>query len=173
MLILLLACVTASRGSESLWNLRAGFPEGAGLGASVSAYTRSPGTLPGDPSAMPEEASDLVRRGDIYGALALWGARGTDVPATRNDLLGALVWFGRSQVVQRLSMGCEPPSDMEDSRYPRHSGAVLDLGWMASMPDGLFHPEFPLGPPDMALLGLSFRPGRLELDALVEEALLP
>jgi hypothetical protein len=171
MLVLFLACVAGSRDYESLWSLRAGFSETGGVPASAAAYARNPGTVPGDPSAMPEEASELVRAGDVSGAVALWRAGGTDLPATRNDLLGALVWFGRLRVVQRLSLGCVPPPDMADSRYPQHSGAVLDLGWMAPMPDGLFHPEFLLGPPDLALLGLSRRPGRSELDGLAEEAL--
>ena len=174
MKVLLLVCVVLARGaSESLWSLRAGFPSDGGSVVSAAAYARRPGTVPGDPSAMPTEVSRLVGRGDISGAAALWNAGGTDLPVRRNDLLGALVWFGRLRVAERLGAGCVVPPDMGESRYPTHAGAVLDLGWMASMPDGLFHPEFLLGPPDLALLGVSRPPLRSELDALVEEALRP
>jgi len=172
--MIFLACILLSTGSDAIWLLRAGSDAGSAPSHStnVHVYQYTGGRVPEDPSTLPLETSLLMWNGDPCGASVQWMIGGRDVPATRNDLLGALVWFGRSMLTAHLGLGYAPPPDMVDSRYPTHSAAVLRLGWMAGMPDGLFHPEFRLGKADLALIGVQGAPashaGRSAIDASVE-----
>ncbi|MFO7626749.1 MAG: hypothetical protein R6V62_05790 [Candidatus Fermentibacteraceae bacterium] len=172
--MIFLACILLSTGSDAIWLLRAGFDAGSTSSHStnVHVYQNTGGRVPEDPSKLPLETSLLIWNGDPYGASVQWMIGGRDVPATRNDLLGAMVWFGRSLLTTHLGLGYTPPADMVDSRYPTHSAVVLQLGWMAGMPDGLFHPEFRLGRADLKLLGLpdasAAHAGRSAIDAPVE-----
>lgn len=172
--MILLACILLSTGTDAIWLLRAGFDTETTNthSTAVHVYSNTTGRIPEDPSALALETSLLLWNGDPRGASIQWEIGGSDLPATRNDLLGALVWYGRSLLTAHLGMGYEPPPDMTDSRYPTHSAAVLRLGWMAAMPDGLFHPEFRLGRADLKLLGnpssgSSFA-GRSTIDGPVE-----
>lgn len=173
--MILIALILLSTGSDAIWLLRAGFDAGSTTShsARVHAYRNTGGRFPDDPSKLPFEASLLIWNGDPGGASVQWSIGGRDVPATRNDLLGAMVWFGRSLLTAHLGLGYTAPPDMIDSRYPTHSAAVLHLGWMAAMPDGLFHPEFRLGRADLMLLRLpGVSPphmGRSAIDAPVED----
>ena len=167
-----LACILLSTVSDAAWLLRAGFDADPGTSHStvVHAYMYSAGQVPADPSALPIAAATLKWNGDPAGALLQWRTGGADVPATRNDLLGAYVWFGRAELDEYIGLGYTPPPDMVDSRYPTHSEAVMRLGWMARMPDGLFHPEFPVGATDLRLLNVpaSDHIGVSRLDSAVE-----
>jgi hypothetical protein len=119
------------------------FPEGAGLGASVRLTPRAREPFPAPTSAMPEEASDLVRRGHLRRPCPV-GARGTDVPATRTTFSGR--WCGSA-----VPGGAAAEHGLRTA--VRHGGlplspafrAVLDLGWMASMPTGFSIPSSPWG----------------------------
>ncbi|GEM_PF-3927082 len=172
--MIFLACILLSTGSDAIWLLRAGFDAGSTTSHSttVHVYQYTGGRVPEDPSTLPLETSLLLWNGDPRGASVQWMIGGRDVPATRSDLLGAMVWFGRSLLTSHLGLGYAPPPDMIDSRYPTHSAAVLQLGWMAEMPDGLFHPEFRLGRADLILLGLPGvspdHAGRSAIDGPVE-----
>lgn len=172
--MIFLACILLSTGTDAIWLLRAGFDtETANThSTTVHLYSYTGGRVPDDPSALPLETSLLIWNGDPLGASVQWKTGGRDVPATRNDLLGAMVWYGRSLLTAHLGLGYEPPPDMVDSRYPAHSAAVVRLGWMAGMPDGLFHPEFRLGRADLRLLGVTDESvghlGRSSIDGPVE-----
>lgn len=176
MVNLLLSCILLSSGPGAIWQLRSGNDPGPGAqhSAAVHLYRYISGRVPDDPSSLPIETALLVWNGDPGAALILWKMGGRDVPATRNDLLGALVWFGRADLLGHIGLGYQPPPDMAASRYPTHSEAVMLLGWMTRMPDGLFHPEFLVGAGDRARLNLhgSGHLGRSELDAAVR-ALFP
>lgn len=172
--MIFLVCILLSTESNAIWLLRAGFDAGSAASHSttVHAYRYTGGRVPEDPSTLPLETSLMIWNGDPGGASIQWMIGGRDVPATRNDLLGTMVWFGRSLLTTHLGLGYAPPPDMVDSRYPTHSAAVLQLGWMAEMPDGLFHPEFRLGRADLRLLDLpdpsAGHVGRSVIDGPVE-----
>ena len=173
MIHLALVCLLLAASDNTVWLLRGGYDSVWGVSASpvVHAYRSnslgSPGT---NPSQLPIHSALLLWNGDPAGALAQWKVGGMDVPATRDHLLGALVWFGRTRLSSHLGVGHAPPPDMIHSRYPTHSECVLVLGWMARLPDGLFHPEFRLGAADLARLapGHTGVLGKSMLDSMVE-----
>ncbi len=171
MVNLLTLCMILSSGPGALWHLRAGGDPGPETTRStmVHTYRYTSGRVPDDPSSLPLETALTIWNGDPGRALVLWKMGGTDLPATRNDLLGAFVWYGRTELVRHIGLGYQPPPDMADSRYPTHSEAVMFLGWMTRLPDGLFHPEFLVGAGDMALLNLAATGhlGRSQIDRAV------
>jgi len=91
----------------------------------------------------------LVRSGRIEAAEVWMEGRGWLVPVTRRDLAIALAWYGRYGVFDILSSGPDVPPDLVDDDYGPSIGAVLEVGWMSTAPDGFFYSHIFIGPEDL------------------------
>ena len=95
----------------------------------------------GDRSLIVPLTALLVSEGRTDLAEIYWGLGGMDLPATRNDLLNALAWFGRYELYPLMALESPAPPDMEGTLHADQCGAVCALGWMIPREDGLFHRE--------------------------------
>lgn len=108
---------------EVSWQIRSG--------ATFSSSEDQPGPL--------NSISILVASGRIRSAEKYWN-NPSDPPATRYDLLSALAWNGRYQLV-RVVPDHPVPLDIAGTSVADKCAAICTLGWMAVREDGLFHGE--------------------------------
>jgi hypothetical protein len=147
---------------ERAWRLRAGLTVGEGgsererLRSAQNLFDRGLGPMPevyvmdmtglrtriraGDHLAYIAAVIDLLDRGRVREAELYMILAGRDCPATRMDLAKALAWYGRFWLGEPTSRMLDPPEDVESHSYAYRIAALIDLGWMAPAPDGLFHP---------------------------------
>ncbi|PIE51701.1 hypothetical protein CSA37_04885 [Candidatus Fermentibacteria bacterium] len=94
---------------------------------------------------------ELVASGRIEQAFLLWSTV-NDPPATRRDLLSAIAWNFRYQLLSQASVTDDAPADMKGVPLEDNCAVVCRLGWMVPRTDGLFHPDEPVTAGDMARL---------------------
>lgn len=102
----------------------------------------------GHPSLVVPLAAGLVAGGET-GTAELFYRSTDDPPATRNDLLAALAWYGRFQLYEVMATGPPVPEDMEGRLHSDHCAAICAIGWMAPRGNGLFHGEDLISPGDI------------------------
>jgi hypothetical protein len=95
----------------------------------------------GDTSCLVPLVCYLMSRGIQDRAAACFQSSGSSLPATRRDLGIALSWFGRHSLYSILTTLPESPPDLSEDDYGQTLAAVVQAGWMALAPDGLFHGE--------------------------------
>ena len=154
--IILTILTTLQTPSQDMWALRSGMettriPSAPGAPVyfnAVLSLTREftteeliRGIGGGDRSLIVPLTALLVSEGRTDLAEIYWGLGGMDLPATRNDLLNALAWFGRYELYPLMALESPVPPDMEGTLHSDQCGAVCALGWMIPREDGLFHCE--------------------------------
>jgi len=179
--LLLITCGSALASSprlESEWRLRAGLPADPGaserqaLHGAQNLFDLGEGGLPqvyqtdlgglrtriraGDhlayvPAVLMLAAEGRIREAELYMIL-----EGRDCPATRMDLAKGLSWFGRYSLGEYASRMLDPPADVESHSYAYRIAALVELDWMRTGPDGLFHPEALAGRGDLDLVWSAF-----------------
>jgi hypothetical protein len=103
------------------------------------------------PAVLSLVAEGRVREAELYMIL-----KGRDCPATRMDLAKGLSWFGRYRLGEHASRMLDPPPDVESHSYAYRIAALVELGWMRTAPDGLFHPRELAGRGDLELVWTAF-----------------
>jgi len=167
LLVLLLADPLSS--NESLWLLRAGCAAGGNPPdmasylytsvntiSDISLAVATDGIKGGDASMLVPLVASLVSRGETELAETCWSLRGMELPATRNDLLDVLAWFGRYELYHEMASNPLIPSDMEGKMHSDQCGAVCALGWMRTRSDGMFHGDDAVSPLDIKVLSAYF-----------------
>lgn len=157
--------------SEGMWALRSGrvteqIPNvngaslyfGANIGSSnlMSLQELLGAISGGDRSIVVPLAAHLLSEGKLEMATLYWEMDGCDLPATRNDLLDALAWFGRYELYPVMSLNPPVPADKEGSIHSDQCGAICTLGWMKPRADGLFHGDELVSAEDIQLLAEFF-----------------
>ena len=157
--------------SEGMWALRAGqvteqIPNvigatlyfGANIGNAnfMSFEELREAISSGDRSMIVPLAARYVSEGNLEMATMYWKLDGLDLPATRNELLDALAWFGRYELYPIMSLNPPVPADKEGSMHSDQCGAVCALGWMKPRADGLFHGDELVSAEDIQLLAEFF-----------------
>ncbi|MCK5131517.1 MAG: hypothetical protein KAR40_05130 [Candidatus Sabulitectum sp.] len=154
-----------------MWNLRAG-RETAGVTSVMGAsfYIRAKMSFMvefsdddllrairgGDNSMAVPLTALLVSEGRTGSAEIYWELQGQELPATRNELLDALSWFGRYELYPAMALNPAIPPDMEGTMHSDQCGAVCALGWMVIREDGLFHGDELVSPSDIQILSIYF-----------------
>jgi len=110
----------------------------------------------GDASIVVPLVAFLVSQGEMELAETCWNLHGTDLPATRSDLLDALSWFGRFELYREMALNPAIPPDMEGKIHSDQCGAVCSLGWMRTRIDGMFHGDEIVSPLDIKVLSIYF-----------------
>ena len=156
---------------QGIWALRAGretatvpavmgaslyFRAGMSSYEEISINDLLSGIEGGDISMIVPLTALLVSEGRIDLAEIYWERKGLDLPATRNALLAALVWFGRYELYQTVALNPAVPPDMEGTIHSNQCGAVCAIGWMTTREDGLFHGEELVSPADIQILSRFF-----------------
>ena len=192
LLILLLAplflvprsCPAADPRLERAWRLRAGLSVGGGaserelLRSAQNLFDLGLAPLPevyrtdlaglrtrirsGDHMAYIAAVVDLLSKGRVREAELYMLLAGMDVPATRMDLAKGLSWYGRYRLGEPASRMLDPPEDVVSHSYAYRIAALIELGWMVSAPDGLFHPDELAGEGDLVRVWERFLEGEGE-----------
>ncbi|MCD6589153.1 MAG: hypothetical protein J7K88_11445 [Candidatus Fermentibacteraceae bacterium] len=110
----------------------------------------------GDASMVVPLVASLVLQGEMELAETCWNLHGTEIPATRSDLLDALSWFGRYELYREMALNPVIPPDMEGKMHGDQCGAVCSLGWMRTRIDGMFHGNEFVSPLDIKVLSIYF-----------------
>ena len=154
-----------------MWELRAGRETGEippvmgaflyfssinGSDEDYSAEELLNGIAGGDRSMIVPLTALLVSEGKTDISEIYWEMNGQDLPATRNDVLNALSWFGRFTLYPVMALNPAIPADMEGTMHSDQCAAVCALGWMITRKDGLFHGEELLSSEDIKILSSFF-----------------
>ena len=126
--IFLLSFLLQVLSPEISWQVRAGIARG---GSIVSFEDNTSGLV--------YLTASLVASGNVSEAEKYWN-NPFDPPATRFDLLSALAWNGRYQIVAAGNTQQVPP-DMTGRTISDKCASICALGWMEVREDGLFHGE--------------------------------
>lgn len=171
MLIVLLTISGLQFSTIDIWSLRSGYstggvPQGVWASLYFSAVTAYEDQLfsdqlltsisRGDRSMIVPLTSRLVASGNTDLAGIYWNTSGTDLPATRNDLLNALSWQTRYDLYRVMAGGPVVPPDMEGAMYSGQCAAICFLGWMSVRSNGDFRPDDLVSPSDIQLLSQYF-----------------
>ncbi len=171
MVLLILALFTTERTPvQVMWDLRSGRETSsipAIMGSSLylmanmnstdlSAENLFEGIIGGDQSLVVPLTALMVSEGRPLLGEIYWELEGSELPATRKDLLNALAWFGRYELYPAMALNPPVPSDMEGTLHSDQCGAVCALGWMTTRKDGLFHQDELVSPLDIQILSLFF-----------------
>lgn len=171
MILLILALFTTDQTQiQIMWDLRAGHETSsipAIIGSSLylmanmhltdlSAESLLEGIIGGDQSLVVPLTALMVSQGRPLLGEIYWELAGSELPATRRDLLNTLAWFGRYQLYPAMALNPPVPPDMEETLHSDQCGAVCALGWMTTRDDGLFHQDELVSPLDTQILSLYF-----------------
>lgn len=187
-MIVLLFILMAGEQSQvrDIWELRAGnLTESVSVAAGAPLYyniTTSviqdyssehmlSGIDGGDVSLTVPLAALLVSEGKTALAELYWSMEGRELPATRNDLLGALAWFGRYELYPVMALNPEVPTDMQGTMHQDQCGAICALGWMVTRPDGLFHGDDLVSASDIHVLSNYFANVSYEMEFISTNSL--
>jgi hypothetical protein len=173
MILILALLVSGSQSSGvDFWLLRAGDETGGNpldvasylyttantvLLSDISFTDMTDGIKGGDASMVVPLVASLVSRGEMELAETCWNLHGTELPATRSDLLNALSWFGRYELYREMALNPVIPPDMEGKMHSDQCGAVCSLGWMRTRRDGMFHGDEIVSPLDIRVLSIYFQ----------------
>ncbi len=172
-MILLLILLIAGEQSQvqDIWELRAGnLTESISIAAGATLYYNImtsamqdysseyllSGIDGGDISLTVPLAALLVSEGKPALAELYWSLEGRELPATRNDLLDALAWFGRYELYPVMALNPAIPADMQGTMHQDQCGAICALGWMITRPDGMFHGDDLVSVSDIHILSNYF-----------------
>jgi hypothetical protein len=162
MMLLFIAVLSTS----PLWLLREGRPPEApvtsiyvsalpGACAAMDAHEMRTRLTAGDESMVCHLAAKLVSEGRSSEALLYW-KNSSDPPATRDELLSSLAWYGRHVLYRVMRQGGSIPEDLRDRMHGHSYIAMEHMGWMKARNDGLFHGGSLVKRGDLALLAGSF-----------------